>query len=67
MTLGDYVGFGLTVGFGLWWVLFPNSVVRFYAWFHSGRVEPKASQVRAAGACWIALVLVVTMLTFKRL
>ena len=49
----------LAVSFGLWWVIFPVSVIRFYTWFHGGKVKmPKASGVRISGAVWL---LVITM------
>jgi succinate-acetate transporter protein len=62
----DYIGLTVFVGFGLWWVLFPNSVIRFYGWFHRGKVSmPRQSAVRMLGALWIAFVLGVTLYALK--
>ena len=62
MKLSDYIGFGIFLGWGLWWVVFPNSVIRFYTWFHPGGVKvPRALGVRLVGALWIVLVLLVML------
>ena len=62
----DYIGLIVFVGFGLWWVLFPISVIRFYEWFHRGKASiPKPSIVRTAGVLWIALVLGLTLHAIK--
>ncbi len=62
MKRDDYIGLVLCVGFGLWWALFPNSVIKFYTWFHHGRVSlPKQSAVRVVGVLWIASVLAVAI------
>jgi len=63
MNLSDYIALILFAGFGLWWLLFPNSVIRFYTWFHRGRISiPRNLMIiRVAGGLWIALVLVVTI------
>src|SRR5271166_3698234 len=37
--VSDYVGAAPFVAFGLWWVAFPGSVIRFYAWFPPGRAR----------------------------
>ncbi len=66
MEREDYIGLAICVGFGLWWVLLPNSVIKFYTWFHGGRVPlPKQFVIRPAGGLWIALVLAVTMFALK--
>jgi succinate-acetate transporter protein len=47
----DVVGFTAFAGFGLWWILFPTSVIRLYAWFHRGKARlPGPRGVRLAGA-----------------
>jgi len=62
MKPNDYLGLAVCVGFGLWWVLFPNSVIRFYPWFHRRKMSmPRPLVVRAVGLLWIALVLGVTL------
>jgi hypothetical protein len=60
MKPSDYFGFAAALGFGLWWLAFPASVISFYSWFHRGRVVmPKTSGVRMAGALWVFLVAIV--------
>jgi uncharacterized membrane protein YvlD (DUF360 family) len=46
------------VALGVWWIVFPGSVIRFYTWFHRGRVAMPASTlgIRLAGAFWVVLV-----------
>lgn len=66
MKPDDYIGLIVFVGFGLWWVLLPNSVIRFYEWFHRRTIlPPKRSVVRIIGLLWIALVLGVTVRAIK--
>jgi hypothetical protein len=56
----DVVGFAAFAGFGLWWILFPTSVIRLYAWFHRGKARlPGPRGVRLAGAFWVCVVAVV--------
>ena len=67
MKLSDYLGYALAVGFGLWWVVFPASVIGFYTRFHRGRVKtPGAFAVRLTGALWILLVTIVMVFTFVK-
>ena len=67
MQLSDYLGLALVVGFGLWWLVFPSSVISFYNWFHTGRVKmPGVRAIRLAGVFWIVLVLAVVFLTFRK-
>lgn len=48
--------------FGLWWLLFPRSVLHFYGVFHRGRVaSPKPAGIRLAGGLWVALVVAVVL------
>ena len=66
MKLDDYIAFGVFFGFGFWFLLLPNSVIRFYTWFQKGRVQmPKTFGVRLVGALWIVLMSVV-MIFSKR-
>jgi hypothetical protein len=56
----DYAGIAMFGGFGLWWVLFPKSVIRFYTWFHRGRISLAGTRewmIRLIGGLVIALVL----------
>ncbi len=62
MKLEDYFGFGVAFIFGIWLLLFPRSVVRFYSWFHRGAVKmPQTFGVRLSGAFWIVLVSIVML------
>jgi hypothetical protein len=62
MKAQDYLGLTLFVGFGLWWVLFPNSVIRFYQWLHRGKVSVrKPLMIRVLGVVWLVMVLGVTL------
>lgn len=60
LAVSDTWGFGLVMSFGMWWVVLPSSVIRFYTWFHRGKVSmPRPGAVRCIGGLWILLVLVV--------
>ncbi len=57
---GDYVGIAIFGGFGLWWVVFRKSVIRFYTWFHRGRISLAGARewmIKLIGLLVIALVL----------
>jgi hypothetical protein len=66
MKLEEILGGAPFFAFGLWWLLAPRSVIRFYARFHKSHniVLPKESAVRVAGALWLALLIV--LLSFAR-
>ena len=67
MKPGDYLGFGVAFGFGLWWLVFPKSVVRFYTRFHRGEVKiPNTTGVRLVGALWIILMFIVMLTSFGK-
>ncbi|MEY2408095.1 MAG: hypothetical protein QOF48_765 [Verrucomicrobiota bacterium] len=54
----------LPIAFGLWCVLFPHSVIRFYTWFHRGRVKmPEPFGVRLAGEIWVSFIMIIVALT----
>ena len=56
MKLDDWLGFGAVLGFGLWWVLFPRSVILFYTWFHGELPKvPTELGVRLSGSLWVVL------------
>ena len=57
----DVVAFCAFIAFGLWWVLAPSNVIRFYTWFHRGLPDPqpKPIGIRIAGAGWILLMVLV--------
>ena len=56
MNPSDIGAIALFGGFGLWWVLLPDSVVRFYRWFHRGQVKmPTPLIIRFIGIAWLIL------------
>jgi hypothetical protein len=69
VTTSDAIGFLLFSSWGLWWLVAPESVIRFYAWFHQFQVShhrklrpfaaPKPIGIRIAGLLWLALIVVV--------
>jgi succinate-acetate transporter protein len=62
MKLGDIVGMALFGSFGLWWALFPNATIRFYRWFHRGKVQiPSPRAIRFIGVGWFLLVVLVAI------
>jgi hypothetical protein len=66
MQTSEYIGFAAFLSFGLWWLVFPRSVIAFYTRFHRGAVRmPPASGVRIAGALWIALVIIVEFISSR--
>ena len=67
MNWTDYFGFGLAVGFGVWWAVFPVSVIRFYTWFHKGRVRmPGEFGIRLTGTFWVLLVVAIMLFTLLK-
>ena len=57
MNNSDVFGLTLFLGFGLWWILLPNGVIKFYTWFHKGEVElPQPIVIRIIGLLWFLLV-----------
>ena len=60
VNVSDLLAAIVAVSFGLWWIVLPATVIRFYTWFHRGAVRlPDTIGVRVAGALWLVLVLVV--------
>jgi hypothetical protein len=55
MTVSDFIVPGLSVVCGLWWLSFPNSVIRFYRALYGSRFGPKPFFIRLAGGVWIAV------------
>jgi succinate-acetate transporter protein len=63
MKTSDYFGFAVVLCFGLWWVVFPRSVIAFYTLFHRGSVKmPRESGIRVAGALWLFMVAIVAFI-----
>jgi succinate-acetate transporter protein len=64
MKLSDYIGFVLFGGFGVWWIVLPESVIKLYTWFHKGQVRlPDPSTIRVIGIVWVVVVAVVEFTT----
>ena len=60
LTLSDVIGFVAFGGFGVWWLLYPSAVRRFYTWFHRGRARPPSDRsIRVVGAAWLSLLILV--------
>ena len=67
MKPADVIGFAAVVSIGLWLLVFPESVIRFYAWFHHGRTAlPRPRGVRIGGAIWLVLAAFVWWNAFLR-
>lgn len=49
----------LPILFALWWVFLPRTVIRFYTWFHKGRLHsgnlPNEPVIRALGVACLVL------------
>jgi len=66
MSAADIAGPALFASFGLWWVILPQSVIRFYARLHAGRVRlPSAFTIRCIGIGWIILIGSIMFFTTK--
>ena len=57
MAISDYFGFSFVFGWGLWWIIFPNSVVALDTWLkkRSNRKVYSPAQVRMGGVIWMVL------------
>jgi hypothetical protein len=68
MRYSDVIALVLLISFGIWWVCAPRSVIRFYSWFHGGKVrvaKPNGIRIiRISGLLWIALVIIVFVISF---
>jgi hypothetical protein len=70
MAMSDLLGAAAFSSFGLWWVIAPNSVIRFYSWFLAAAIKrvprgwpPRPTAIRVAGALWMILVVTTTFFT----
>ena len=62
----DMFGLLLALSFGVWWILFPSSVINFYTWFHRGKVAlPRPIGVRLVGGLWVVVVVVVAWVNLR--
>jgi len=65
MMLSDWIGFALFVALGLWWVVFPRSVIRFYTWFNRREIKASPIAVRIIGLAWVGWVTIVCFILRK--
>ncbi len=57
MSAADMAAPALWASFGLWWIILPQSVIRFYDRLHGGRVRlPSPFAIRCMGFGWIILI-----------
>jgi len=55
-----WIGFALAIAFGLWWLLTPLSVLRFYSRLAKRDLTAaKPLAVRLVGFCWIVMLVAV--------
>lgn len=62
------VGLALFSLFGVWLIVFPGSVLRFYSWFHGpafDRLGTTKQQVRNAGLVWLFMMAFMAWATRK--
>ena len=56
----DSLGFAIAGALGLWWVVIPKTVIRFYKSFLGDQLQvPKAIVIRFIGFAWLLLILVI--------
>jgi len=65
MKIDDVVGIIAFTSLGAWWLIAPQSVVRFYSWFYkrsNRKIEfPKLRVIRIIGLLWMILVICVSI------
>jgi hypothetical protein len=63
MKTSEIIGCFLCSSFGLWWVVAPQSVIRFYLWFHRNKIIPMPTPmvIRILGFLWVVPVVGVTL------
>jgi hypothetical protein len=65
MKTQDILGFTLSVGFGLWWIVLPHSVLKLYSLFHGNKISlPQPFGIRIAGFFWLILIACVYVTIF---
>jgi hypothetical protein len=62
----EYVPFGVMLAFGVWFIVFPRSVIWFYTVCGGYRRMPSGFVVRAIGALWVGSLLVITFFFAKK-
>lgn len=67
MKTSDYIWLGILMIFGLWWLLFPQSVLTFYASIFKDHAKfPKPLVIRLGGLLWVTLIAVSFWTTFHK-
>jgi succinate-acetate transporter protein len=62
LSFEDVLALSAFAAFGLWWIVFPRSVMTFYSALHRGRVNVgTASGIRVAGLLWIIFLAVMVL------
>lgn len=60
MKTSDVISLTAFASFGIWMLLAPRSVIRFYAWFPTGTMRkapmPRTLTIRIIGLAWSILV-----------
>ena len=57
--MSDIIGMAFSIGFGLLVVIFPESVNKFYVWFHKGKFKGATTKrVRNSGLVWIVFMII---------
>lgn len=66
MKIDDIICLAFFMSFGVWWLIYPRSVIDFYIWFHKGTIIiPNPKGIRYAGCIWILLLLIVMFYRIK--
>ena len=55
MDVTNLIVLGISAVCGLWWLSFPNSIVRVYQALFGSRFSPRPSFIRLAGGVWLAV------------
>ena len=70
LLISDIIMIIVTISFGMWFLIFPKSVIRFYTWFfHMCNYEFPAHEpikIRMAGLIWIVFISVIFITIFLK-
>jgi len=67
MNQDGLVGLAMFAGFGIWWVIWPGSVIRLYTWLHKGQVRlPRALVIRVVGLGWAVFVAIIFIIALRK-
>ena len=65
--MSDILSIIVFSGFGFWFLLFPQNVIKFYSWFHKGEINWTTKQVRLSGLLWLILFAVAVISSWQKL